>query len=133
MRPALLPIFEPEVLAAITARGQCPNQTTGIREVDVDGIAVISWAGSINEIHRLAQVVDVIEPCSSYMLTEAATGDGDLTDYCLSMSGCDEAEAERGTRRFVELAGPGSAVEVWLDGVEFQLAASGHWSRGRPS
>ena len=129
MQRPILPLFEPEVLAAGIRRPDRASQTTAVRHVVFDHVDIQSERGSANEIYALLNVVEGFELVKSYMI-EGLYCRADIDfGYVAEMCSCDGEEAEAAARYLGTLLPAGSTIEVILDVDHlFILSSDGHWS-----
>lgn len=129
MRRPVLPVLEPEVMAANAAHQLRYRQTTGIRHVLWGGVLFASANASANDIYHLMNVYEEIEPEFSWMVSSLSAGAGSDFDYAIGMEDCDVRCAERAARRFAELLPTESTILVFLDWIQYELGPTGCWRR----
>lgn len=129
MKRPILPLFEPEVLAAGIRRPDRASQTTAVRHVVFDHVDVQSGRGSANELYALMNVVERLHLSKSYMI-EALYSRADIDfGYVAEMWSCDDEEAEAAARYLRTVLPAGSTIDVILDvDHRFILSSDGRWS-----
>ena len=130
MKRPVLPLFEPEVMAARLRQPNRDCPTTAARHVVFAGTDVRSMRGSANELYHLMNIVEELDLRRSYMIQGlACRGDIEL-GYVAEIWDCDEEDTESAARYLKEHLPPGSALDVVTDMDDrFVMSAAGAWAR----
>lgn len=129
MQRPILPLFEPEVMAARVRRSDRVRQTTAVRHLVFDHMGIQSGRGSANELYALMNVVERLDLAKSYMV-EALYSRPDFDfAYVADMWSCSDEDAEAAARYLSTLLPAGSTLDVILDMDRiFRLSSEGRWS-----